>query len=1508
MSEETKPGGGQAVPEPAPVLNQGGRSPSRHSLGGKLALVLAWLFGSLALLLVILLFGAAYYTRTPDFQRRVSKELVTTLEDSIGGRVEIGAVHFDLWHLAVEVDGLVVHGLEGPGEAPYLAADKILVRIKILSFLSHVSGSGLASHIGLNLLRVEEPRVHLIIDKQGKTNQPVPKKTTQSNEPVMDTLLDLKAQDVELVHGLAQVNDRAIPFNLAAHDLNAQVNYLVKTDRYGATVDLRDLVTQIAKEPEARSSLHLEAEIGRDLALLKAFDFHSGEHSELTASGGLNHFANPEWQAKVEGALDLKQIQVLGGVDGLEAGSVELHVAGHNCSVAPVEAQKQPKPFQRFRSKQEAVTSTAKSLPPDPACQAGYLLVGEAKLHNAAYRNATVRLHDINGGAQVHITPTQLLFTALTGYLPGGGSATGELKIDNWLGEVPANTPPKSATVQGAATTANKTSAAITGKSAGVAPPTVPQVLPAHAYLTVTADRIPLRTIMDVTARKDYGDLGFDTAFSGPVKAEWGGPATDITDTVIVDADLKLAPTGVRRRGALSDIPVTGQILGHYDGKTVTVDLSRVALNTPQSTLAASGVLGVNAGDRLTKLNVDLSLRNLGEYDQLLRTLGVTGNGKKGAAAIPIALHGSAQFHGTAAGELAKLDVKGHLEASNLEVLVGQFLPPPPAPSARPVNLVSAALSSPAPAAATPASTPTDVHIDSLVADAEYTPQGLAVGSSTITQGSAVLHLSGAVKPRLAYVHRKPTYVWDEGTSVNAKVQLGNAQVQDLLAIAGQQKSVPLTGTINVNAQVAGTFGNLNGSGSIALASGVAYGEPYDAVNVNLAVTGRDVEASQISVRLHGMTIAGNGGYDLSNKHFHGHIQGDHLQLSKFVTIQQQKINADGVIDLVADANGTLEEPNLKADVKATNLIADGQPIGNATLDAYSRGKLVFYNLQTALLGAQIAANGQTELTGNYQTTAKVTLSGLNVAEVLAAFAPGSGVQTTSEIAGTVEISGPAAKPTGLTGRAQFSAFSLTAQGLTFKAAQPLTIGLKNGLATLDQVHITGPDTDLRASGSAQVFGAINPKTKQPDMKSGRLDIQTLGSVSMALAQTFDPDLITSGKVVFSVGAGGTLGDPALTGKVQFQNVNAAVEGIPNGLSSMNGTLVFNENRLNVETLTAMTGGGQLKVTGFLTYRNGIYADLTATGQTVRVRLYGLSATSNSTLHLQGGTSSALLSGNVLLTRFGVGADVDFAAFAGSGGVQAPPDPSAPSNKIRLDVQVNSSPQLDFQNSYAKLAGTVALTVRGTVAEPSVLGRIQITDGSATFAGTKYQLQRGDIYFTNPVRIDPTVDLDATARVETYDVTVGLHGTTTNLQPTYRSEPPLSEADIFALLALGRTQEEAQIYQEQQVAAGTDPTTSALLGGALNATVSSRVSKLFGGGSVKIDPAFIGTLGNSTARITVQQQLSRQITLTYATNVNSSAQQLIAVQYEFNPNLFVVATRDETGVFSIVYKIRKRYK
>ncbi|HEY4354553.1 MAG TPA: translocation/assembly module TamB domain-containing protein [Acidobacteriaceae bacterium] len=1428
--------------------------------------ILGWTFGSLFLLAIVLIAGLSYYTTTEDFQKRVGKEVVSVLEDSTGGKVEIGHIAFNLWHLAIEVDGLVIHGKEGPGEMPYLSADKIFVRVKINTFLAHASGHGPHSHVGVNYLRVEQPHVHLIIDKDGNTNQPEPKHPTPSNEPVQDTLLDLQATKVELANGLLLINDRAIPFDAAANDLNAEVHYISSSDRYGATLDLADLRTRIKTEPEVQSKLHMTAELGRDAFQLQSFDFDTGNHTHLSANALIEHFAKPEWQADAKGAVDLKQLGLLAGIDGFTGGAVDLDLHGRNCVVAPAVAQKNPHFWQRHNK--TPLPPSLKMLPPDPDCKAGYLLIGSVQAKGAGYRNPNVRVHDVNAKSQLRVTPTELLFSALTGSLPGGGTIDGQLKIENWLGEVPANAPAQSATTVAAVQTAN-TAAKGVGAKAPIQSVTVAPVARAHAYATVTVNRITLRTILEITASPTMGDLGLDTQISGPVTAEWGGPATDIASSLLIGADLKLSPSGVAKKGAKQNIPVSGIVLAKYDGRTQVINIQQVNLTSPATTLAVNGVLGVNNGDPLTNLQVNLQARDLGEFDQTLQTVGFEANGKKGSAAIPVVLHGTMGFTGTAKGAFRTLDVKGHLTADNFAAQLG---------------------------------TAADVHIDSLVADGEYAPNtGVAVASSTIKRGTALLNLTGTFVPRRAVGRGGVvSYEWDTGMSVNVSVKLADAQATDLLQIAGQANKVPLTGTVTMDAHAAGAVNNLNGAGNISLSNGALYGENYQTISVDLLAKGEQISASKVLVRAHGMSIAGSGSYNVTSKRIQAQVQGNNLRLSNFDTVKGRNIDGDAVLSLNADANGTLQEPNLHAQFGLSDIVVQGKPIGDLKATAYSTGSTVFYDLHSTLVGAQVTANGQTSLQGDFQTQAKLMVAGLDVAKPIALFAPGS-VDASSVINGTVTVSGPAAKPMQLTGNAEFNQVSVTVQGVELKTVEPLRASLHNGVATLDQLHITGPESELRAGGTATLFGDSNPQ-------GGPINLNAAGNVNLSLLHTFDRDLTSSGKVNFKVGAEGRLKSPSLTGNVDFQNANLAMDGVPNGLSNLNGTMVFNENRLQVQNLTGVSGGGKITVTGFVAYQKGLYANLTANADNVRMRLYGLSTTANANINIQGGPQSLLMSGNVLITRFGVGPDVDFAAFAGAGGIPTPPDPDAMTSKIRMDVHVTSSPQLDFQNSYAKLAGTVDLTVRGTIAQPSILGTVRITDGSATFAGTKYQLDRGVIYFSNPIRIDPAIDLDVSTRVSNYDVTVGLHGTASNLKPTYRSEPPLTEADIFNLLALGRTQEQAQINQEQQIQAGTDPTTSAVLGGALNATVGNRVGKLFGSGSVKIDPAFVGTLGNSSARITVQEPLSKQLTLVFATNVNQSAQQLIQVQYQINDSTSLVATRDENGVFSVVYKIRKRYK
>jgi len=1321
---------------------------------------------------------------------------------------------------------------------------------------------------------VEQPRIHLIVDKDGKTNQPTPKRPNTSSTSIEDTLLNLQARKVELVDGLALLNDKAIPFDLTANDLSAHLEYLRKTDRYGATVDLADLRTKMDAQPEVKSKLHLTAEMGRDMVALRTLDFWSGAPdasgagaTHLSATAELQHFAKPEWQMALSGNVELKQLSYLTNVDGLDAGTMDVTLHGHNCSVTPQVVPKNPHFWQRH--KKAHVAPNVKTPPSDSDCTEAYVLVGSMKVHKAAYHNPFVRVQGIDGGAHLHITPRVVLLTEMTGRVPGGGGASGELRIVNGPAGSAMDTAASSGKAVAAETTAN-----VGAKSLGARAPVKlrPSEQPAlsqypYSYLTVTIDHLPLRSIMDSTASPNYGDLGFDTSISGPTTVQWNGPIEKVADTVQVQSDLTLAPTGVVRRTALTNVPVTGEMQAHYDGRVEVVNIAHLTFQSPQSSLVGSGVLGVNLGDPLTNLHVNLHTRDLGEFDQLLTTLDFEAFGKKGRAAIPVSLHGTMDFTGTTSGPIADLDAKGHLVANDIALQLGTL---------------------------------GDAHIDSVVGDGEYSPnEGLAVASSTITRGTAVMNVAGMFRPHRLMVHGVATYPWDQNLAIDASVKLADAQAADLLDIAGQQQKFPVTGTVNLDAHATGTIGNLDGGGIATLTNGVAYGESYQVISVDMTAQGQQLHATRVLLAAHGLSITGSGGYNLGSKQIAVHFSGSNLLLSKFDTIRKASPDADALLSFSASANGTFEKPDLHATLTLAKITMRGKPLGELNATANSVGSNLSYEMHSTMVGAQVNASGQTSLLGDLQTQATLKLTGLNIANLITLLAPGT-FKGSSTIAGTISIAGPAAKPKQLSGTAEFNQFDVALQGVQLKSVQPLRASLSDGMVTLDQVHVIGEDTDLRASGTAVVFGDTNPQ-------GGKINLDANGSVSMTLAQTFDPDLIASGKVTFKMAAEGRLRKPALTGNVLFQNVNFSVEGIANGLSNMNGTLVFNEDRLDVKDLTAMTGGGQVKMGGYLAYQNGLFADLTATGDVVRIRYNDLSATANASFRLQGGLQSMLLSGNVLVTRFGVGPNMDFAAFAAAGGVQAPPDPNSPLSKIQLDVHIISAPQLDFQNSFAKLAGTVNLSVRGTLAAPSVLGRILITNGSATYAGTKYQLDRGSIYFSNPVRIDPTIDLDATARVENYNLTIGVHGTIENLKPTYRSEPPLTEADIFNLLALGRTQEEAQLYQEQQVQAGTDPMTSALLGGALNATVSSRVGKLFGAGSVKIDPAFIGTLGNSSARITVQEPLSKQLTLVFATNVNETAEQLIQVQYQLNENNSIVATRDESGVFSIVYKIRKRY-
>ena len=58
----------------------------------------------------------------------------------------------------------------------------------------------------------------------------------------------------------------------------------------------------------------------------------------------------------------------------------------------------------------------------------------------------------------------------------------------------------------------------------------------------------------------------------------------------------------------------------------------------------------------------------------------------------------------------------------------------------------------------------------------------------------------------------------------------------------------------------------------------------------------------------------------------------------------------------------------------------------------------------------------------------------------------------------------------------------------------------------------------------------------------------------------------------------------------------------------------------------------------------------------------------------------------------------------------------------------------------------------------------------------------------------------------------------------------------------------------------------------------------------------------------LEQQVSRDITVTYITNLNRTQEQIVRVQWDFGKEWSMVALRDGNGVFGIDLQFRKRFK
>ncbi|HEY1657529.1 MAG TPA: translocation/assembly module TamB domain-containing protein [Candidatus Sulfotelmatobacter sp.] len=900
-------------------------------------------------------------------------------------------------------------------------------------------------------------------------------------------------------------------------------------------------------------------------------------------------------------------------------------------------------------------------------------------------------------------------------------------------------------------------------------------------------------------------------------------------------------------------LPITAHANGTYYTATANLDLPQFNLTTPASHVQASGTLS-----SASSLRLSVSTSSLADWLPLLTAV-------RGPALFPVTLNGHATFNGNLTGPVSSPQIAGSLAVNGFEFDL-------PARVGKP---------------------PLKTQWDSLSTSLQVSFNAIALRDSILRRGETSAEFEASAT--LDHGH------FVGGSILNVRASVQNANLTLLQSLAGY--NYPVFGNADLQIEAAGTLSQPHAEGKIHLINAIAYGEPIRQFDSDFRLGDGEIAFDDLHLLYDDAVLTGRASYLPATRAYRLEVAGNNLDITSIRTLRYDRLPLEGRADFAVKASGTPNAPVMNGDIHIRNLTVNHEPFGDLDLHGSTQENELRLTGTSNLPQGSLAISGNVGLQTGHAADLSVRMYQVDLDALWHAYF-GNQLTGHSAVAGILDLRGPLFQPAHWTINGDLSGLALEVEHVKLHNQDPVRFAITREMINVPQLHMQGQGTDVRAHGTVQFSAPY------------KLDVTADGQIDLNLVSVFNPDLTASGLALVNMTLQGTYDDPLPQGSLQLANGTVNYANLPSGLSDLSGLLRFTRDHAHLEALAARTGGGTVNLRGDISYPDRqLNFNLDASGKDVRLRYPpGVSSTADAEVRWSGSRSASSVSGEITITKMAVTPGFDFSSYL-EHSRQTPTLTTAnsPLNNIKLDVHVQTSPELQMRTAIARLSGDADLRVRGSVARPALLGRVDILEGQATFHGTRFTLERGDITFANPVSIEPQLNLQAATHVRNYDLNITITGTPDRgLNLNYRSEPPLPKSDIIALLALGRTGEESQQLQEQSgQAAYSDQATALILNQALNETVTSRFQRLFGASNIKIDPQGLTTETNPTGRgpqVTIEQEFANNLSLTYSTNVSQSSQQIIQGEYYFNRNLSVVGTRDQNGVVSFDVQVRRRKK
>ena len=846
-----------------------------------------------------------------------------------------------------------------------------------------------------------------------------------------------------------------------------------------------------------------------------------------------------------------------------------------------------------------------------------------------------------------------------------------------------------------------------------------------------------------------------------------------------------------------------------------------------------------------TTLELDLKAQNLVEWDDLINRI-------RGVDVAPTRVAGSITFRGRILGPISGPTFSGHIRATDARYDTYQW--------------------------------------DEIYGDLDYSLDEFKFSKAVVRRGQASLSMDLAMQldGDWSFV---PANVW------SLTAQTTHAPSKDVQEMFGT--SYPATATISGTLNGGGTSGEPVLDANFILDDIQTKGLHFDRLSGNLHLARDEVRLSHAELGRDSGRVLGDLLYRPKEGTTEFNLTGNGIQLDKIQALQNPSLPLAGKLDFAVRGSGPLRTPAGQGDFHVLGLKIGTDEEGDFHGRIDSDGQAVRVALNSEGTHGQLQGQLSIGWSGDEEISGRLSAVQFDLDPLFSAGLHLKNLTGHSVVDGNFTLAGALRKPDSIEVNADISRISLDYLFVSLQNDGPVQFIYHRNEIRIAQAHLHGPDSDFQISGSAR-FDRDRP-----------VHVTVTGAVNLGLLKGMMPDMRAQGEANVNVAIEGTMSKPRITGRASVRDASANYSDFPVGLSHLNGDLVFDRSRLLFENVTADSGGGQLTLNGSVTYgeEGPIRYEIYARTPQVRIRYpAGMSWLTGGTLQLVGTTERAVLSGNVELKRLLFAPGADITSFFG-----ASPDTSAAAassssfmRNLTFDVAAHTSPGARIEWTGAQVEIDSDLHLRGTWERPILLGHIHLLGGEMSFRGNTFTLTRGDINFANPFQLDPELNIEATSTISQYVVTINFSGRASKLSLSYRSDPPLPDTDIIALLALGSTGQESAL---RSTAAGSNYGATALLSEAVSSGVGGRIEHLFGISHFRIDPFLAGTAteSNASARVTIEQQITRDLTVTYSSNAASDQEQLIQVEYHVRRDLSVVFLRDINGTYGLDIKFVKHF-